>query len=516
MNTAKLLFRGAGLQVVAMVVSLASSFFLAPYVIHSLGDHWYGLWVLIGTFVGFYGLLDFGISSATQRYLADAMPRGDAEELNTIVASSLVMFCGIALLALLVTVGIAFITPLFMTSLRGATIFQEVTLIMGGGFALSLPFYTQFGIFSANLRLDYSSYVRIGHIVLRTALFFLVLGLGYGIVKLALASVASDIVQYATMTWLARRLTPWLKLRRRHFALAKMRELISFGVYSFVAQIAGTIKFRLDNIVIAGYLGLAPVTHFNIATKLNGYFFGALNSLVPAPTSLYARYHGRGELQQIRDKFIILSRIKGTLGMLGIGAVLIFARPFISLWVGEKYLDAFLPLVIIMGGRILSTALSPGVGAMYALAKHRFTAFTNLGEAIANLALSLLLVRYYGIIGVALGTAIPLLATRLTILPIYFCRVMELPIPRLVRSVVPLMVLAVVLQVPLVYAVSRIRIDTYWQIMVWGACYYLPLLAFFYLVMLTREERRLFSEALPAWPLKRKGGRLAYTEESRR
>lgn len=497
MSTAKLLFRGAGLRVLTMVLSVASSFFLAPYVIHSLGDHWYGLWVLVGTFLGFYGLLDFGISSATQRYLAHAMPRNDPEELNTIIAASLAMFCGIGLVAFLVTLGIVGFAPFFVDSQHNLSIFQEVVLIMGTGIAVSFPFYTQFGIFDAHLRLDYSSYISIGKVVARTALFFLFLSWGYGIVTLAILSVSIDLAGYVAMTIMARRLAPWMNLRRHHFAISKARELIGFGIYAFVGTVAGNIKGRLDNIVIAANMGLAPVTHFNIATKLNGYFFGALNAFVPAPTSLYARYFGRGELHQIRNKFLILSRIKTILGILGVGAVLIFARPFIAMWVGSDYLDAFIPLVIITVGRILNITLSPSIGVTYALGKQKFTAFANLGEAVVNLVLSLLLVRWYGIIGVALGTAIPMLVARLTFHPVYVCHIMDMPVSRLIRGVVPVMLLAAAVQLPLAYVMTRITIDTYWQIAAWGAGYYAPILVFFYFVMLTDEERQLFSEALP-------------------
>jgi O-antigen/teichoic acid export membrane protein len=384
-----------------------------------------------------------------------------------------------------------------MHDIRHPTVFRIVILIMGGKFALSLPFYTQFGIFAANLRLDYASYVQIGKILLRTGLFFLVLSLGYGIIVLALMSVGTDLVGYVAMLWLARRLSPWMKLRRRHFAFSKMRELVGFGAYVFLGEIAGTVKFRLDNIIIAGYLGVASVTHFNVATKLNGYFFSALNSIVPAPTSLYARYHGKGEMQQIRDKFLILSRIKTTLGILGIGAVLIFARPFITLWVGKAYLDAVAPLIIIMVGRVANVTLSPSVGVVQALYKQKFTAYLDLGEALVNLALSLLLVRWYGLVGVALGTAIPMLATRMTIKPVYICHIMHLPLLRFLRNLLPIILLAAVVQLPLVYAMTQTSIHAYWQIIVWGTGYYAPILVLFYFVILTHEERRLFAQALP-------------------
>lgn len=498
MSTAKLLFRGAGLQGLTIVVSVASSFFLAPFVIHSLGDRWYGLWVVIGTFISFYGLFDFGISSAVQRYLAAAIPRNDPDELNAIIANSLVMYCGIGLLAFVVTLAIVACAPMLGHNKHDIGVFREVTLLLGTGFAISLPCYTQYGILAASLRYDYSSYLQIGKTTLRTALFFLVLSLGYGIVSLAAVTVLVNVLGYIALILITRAVAPWLKLRRRHFSTAKARELTSFGLYAFIGQIARRMKFEIDNVVIAGILGLGPVTHFNIATKLNGYFFTGMDALVPAPTSLYARYQGHDALRHIRQKYVILSRISTTVGVLGIGAVLIFARPFISLWVGPQYLDAFIPLVIIMACRIPDLTQRASEGALYALDRQKFVAYLNLGEGVANLALSVLLAPRYGITGVALGTAIPLVATRLTILPVYICRAFSLPLRAFLAEVAPIIAVSVVIQLPLVYLVSDTEISSYWQIVMWATGYYIPVFIFVYLVMLTNQERMLFAEAMPS------------------
>src|SRR2546426_10406890 len=47
-------------------------------------------------------------------------------------------------------------------------------------------------------------------------------------------------------------------------------------------------------------------------------------------------------------------------------------------------------------------------------------------EGLANLALSIALVQWYGILGVALGTAIPMALVSLFVLPVYVCRLLKL------------------------------------------------------------------------------------------
>jgi hypothetical protein len=46
-------------------------------------------------------------------------------------------------------------------------------------------------------------------------------------------------------------------------------------------------------------------------------------------------------------------------------------------------------------------------------------------EGVANLVLSILLVRHFGLLGVALGTMIPMALTKLFVQPWYFCRIMQ-------------------------------------------------------------------------------------------
>ncbi len=40
------------------------AFFLTPFVVNSLGSTAYGIWVLLMSLTGYYGLLDLGVSAA--------------------------------------------------------------------------------------------------------------------------------------------------------------------------------------------------------------------------------------------------------------------------------------------------------------------------------------------------------------------------------------------------------------------------------------------------------------------
>ena len=56
-------------------------------------------------------------------------------------------------------------------------------------------------------------------------------------------------------------------------------------------------------------------------------------------------------------------------------------------------------------------------------------------EGVVNVILSVALIRPFGIVGDALGTTIPLLVTSLLFLPLYACRVVQVPVKIFLRQV---------------------------------------------------------------------------------
>src|SRR5208282_2465598 len=59
-----------------LATNLVVGFFLSPFILHHLGDDAFGLWVLVFSLTGYYGLFDFGIRSSIVRYVAQYKATG--------------------------------------------------------------------------------------------------------------------------------------------------------------------------------------------------------------------------------------------------------------------------------------------------------------------------------------------------------------------------------------------------------------------------------------------------------
>ncbi len=54
---------------VGYAINAVVIFFLTPFVLHSLGDTRYGIWILVNGLTGYFGLLNLGLSGGTTQYL---------------------------------------------------------------------------------------------------------------------------------------------------------------------------------------------------------------------------------------------------------------------------------------------------------------------------------------------------------------------------------------------------------------------------------------------------------------
>jgi O-antigen/teichoic acid export membrane protein len=103
-----------------------------------------------------------------------------------------------------------------------------------------------------------------------------------------------------------------------------------------------------------------------------------------------------------------------------IGSILVLdSRLLLRVWVGEEFVSTYSLVLILLVGYVFELAQRPSTTALVALGCHRALGGWTLGEGLANLILSIYWGHKYGLIGVALGTTVPLVLVKLTLQPWY-------------------------------------------------------------------------------------------------
>src|SRR5208283_4036230 len=96
----------------------------------------------------------------------------------------------------------------------------------------------------------------------------------------------------------------------------------------------------------------------------------------------------------------------------------LMGKVFFTLWVGARYAESSTPVLIILSvSQAAAMAQFSSGSILYGLNKHKYLSFLLIIEAVFNLAISVVLAKPLGIVGVALGTAIPDVIVNLFVLP---------------------------------------------------------------------------------------------------
>src|SRR5215831_2659855 len=75
-----------------LAVSVAIGFFLTPAMLRYLGEKRFGIWTLVSSLVGYYGLLDFGVGSAVFRYVPLFHGQGNHHKVSAVISTSMAFY----------------------------------------------------------------------------------------------------------------------------------------------------------------------------------------------------------------------------------------------------------------------------------------------------------------------------------------------------------------------------------------------------------------------------------------
>jgi O-antigen/teichoic acid export membrane protein len=461
-----------------------------PFVIGAIGDRWYGLWILAGSFTGYFGFLDLGLSTANERFISRALGTGDKEEINVIFNTSLFLFILAGALTIVVSAVIALITPWFVSSAEDIRVFRIIILAVGATMTLSFPTRAFEGVLFAHVHFYVMNITDTFKILLRTALLVYYLSRGHGIVMLAAISLGCEVLYNITISTIVIRRFPDLRIGLSYVTRGRIRPLFGYSIYSFISNVADKLKYHLDAFVITAVLGLSLVTHYNIGSRISNYYILFITAATALVIPVFSTFEGLGDYDQIREKFLFFTKMNTILSMFLGGAIVIYGKAFISRWMGTGYLDAYDVLIALMVGSILTTIQITSKSLLYGLSKHRMYAITVIIEGIANLALSLVLVRRYGILGVALGTTIPALVVNLFVLPYYAIRVIRLPLSSYLKVNMGPILLGTAVHVGCWLLVRNYVMNSYSSILLLGGGTSVIFILVNILVLLGRDERK--------------------------
>jgi O-antigen/teichoic acid export membrane protein len=449
------ILRNVGSSWFALAVNVVTGIFLSPYILHRLGDTAFGLWILIFSITGYYGLFDLGIRSSIVRYVAKYSATNEEEELNQLVNTAMFSYSGIGVVAMAITLAAAhYVNSIFHIPADFVSTARWLLLMAGAAVSLGFPLGVFSGILEGLQRFYLLNSVNVSSTLIRALLIVVALRHGGGLLTVAFITVSlplfNGLVNAAAVFRHLR-----LRLGPQYVSRSSLRLIAGYSGTTFLIIVAGRLRFKTDAMVIATFISAAAVTYFTIGSRLVDYATEFVHSMAQIFVPMSSQSDALGELKRLQQIFVAGNRMCA-LAILPVSAILIIlGKSVIEAWMGARYISASYPVLIVLvipSTMMLMQAASSRV--LFGMGKHQTLAKVTLAEGIANLVLSVLLVRKYGIIGDAVGTAIPLYFTVLVFLPYHLCKLLKLRLTSYLRHA---FLLPLLLTIPLVVVLLLLR-----------------------------------------------------------
>ncbi|MGH0034908.1 MAG: polysaccharide biosynthesis C-terminal domain-containing protein [Myxococcota bacterium] len=393
----------------SFLVSAVVGFFLSPFVVHSLGNDAYGAWVLLGSLVGYLGLLDLGVRGAVTRYVANHHAAARHDEAGRLVSAALFLFGLSGLGAVMLTAGFA-TWGLHLFSLPPELEAVAARVVVIGGLNLAVSLVS--GVFGGTVvgvhRFEVVNGVNVGVTLVRSGAIVVGLLAGGGLVTLAGIQLAASLVSGGALAFASRRVYPEMRIGLGRWRREHLRTLVSFGAFASLLQIASLVMYHTDTVMIGALLPVSAVTFFAIALNLIDYARRLVSGISQTMTPMVGALEGAERAERVGATLLTGARLATLVLLPVLVTFVVRGETFIGLWMGEEYArPSGLVLTVLALARWPAAGYQVCTSTLMGLNQHRGLVPAVIVEALANLGLSLALIGPFGITGVALGTLVP-------------------------------------------------------------------------------------------------------------
>jgi O-antigen/teichoic acid export membrane protein len=425
---------------VGFAVNAAVTLALTPFVLHELGTARYGIWILTSSIIGYYGFLDLGFRAGVTQYLTRYLGMGDHVKASECISSAVAVLASLGAVMFGLSLGAAYLAPHVFDLPRGME--REAfwcVLIVGGSTAIQFALNPFTSVFVATQRFDLANVIGVTTRLLTAGGIVIALKTGQGLIGVAAATCTASAVDYVVRWRVARRLVPQIEVSWRRSSVERVREIGAFGAWNSLISVNAFVYQHVPNLLIGSLMPIAAVGHYALATGLARQ----INSvLTPVPQVLYpaaTELHARGDRSGLERLYHDGSRLM-LLVMVSVVLVAgLWAEDFYRLWIGEKYLGGapFQSVALLFQILLISvfTDNSSSIASqiLTGAGRVRTVAMALICGSVLNVTMSLVLIRRYGLAGVAVATVIASVVIDLIAMPLLLQRLLGLSVVSYLR-----------------------------------------------------------------------------------
>lgn len=396
------------------VVQILVFMVLTPYTLEALQPRTYGVWEYIVSATGPLQLLVLGVPMATVRAISASLGKSDPKGANqalgesitlTLVMGTVALVAGLVLYALFPGISAGWnLEPDRIDDARTALLI--ITVHLAAGFCLRLPY----AVFDAHQDFIVRNLIMATGFFVKLGLTVLLLSLRANLTTLAAVQLLVATIEFTLSTTISAKRHAPVRFRPGPLNWAGARSILSFSIFAFLLNMGALLAFRLDALVIGAYMEPEDVTVYGMGNKIFDPFINLLLAIGMVVMPMATELRAKGREVEVGDIFLKWSKVAGALVLMIGGYLMVLGPAFLTWWLpanSDHVLSGRLLQILMLSFFLFLPVRAVALPILMGLGRPKGPALGLVGMGFANLAISLALVRPYGLTGVALGTAIP-------------------------------------------------------------------------------------------------------------
>lgn len=439
MSLGKHLLRGSGANVLDLVIKTVAMFITTPLMLRGLGQDGYGSWLLAMAVVGYFLMIDLGVTFSATRFLAVAVGSGDMHRQGVLLGATRRFFRVAGALIFICTLGAMPLVPWLTEQHHATSQIMLVLAIVGAATALKFSLRASLILLRAHVRYDLLAWASIGRWLCQTPAMCWVLTHDGGLIGAAAVHGTGECLELALQMLAARGFTwPSTGGLTADEAKKTRRELFAYSRSIVLGMIGDSVRQDMNPFLITKLRGLDQVPVYSLGMRLITILQDIVNAIFGGQVlAAFSHLHGANEKERLNSQFLRLTRITSGFSAAAVAGAAWMAEPFLRRWVGDALGPAHMVMLVLAIPYGMHFMQIPAYNLLYTLGKTDWVVKMCFFGGIVSGALSITLGLRWGIHGIVLGTGIEMLLARSVLMPwlVHLCTGIH-PVGYMVRNVI--------------------------------------------------------------------------------
>lgn len=396
------------ISLLSQIITLLCGLVVPGLMISSFGSEAYGATTSITQFLAYIALLEGGIGGVARAALYKPLADKNYYDVSAVVYEIRKFFRIIAFV-FVAYVAILAVSYKAISNLQSLDWLSTAVLVV----VISISTFAQYFIgisYSVLLQADQKTYITqaisLITTVLNTVFIVILVKAHFGLIMVKLVS---------SIVFTFRPILMWIYVRKHYNLVGITKSKCNYlrQKWDALAQhISYFLHSNTDVVVLTVFSNLSLVSVYSVYNMVISNMQNLVTSFSAGMEALFGELYAKGEYKELNKLFSYYETMLSSVSLFFYSVTAVMIVPFVKIYTKEisdaNYIVPLFSFLLVISS-LLFCLRFPYHSMIIAAGKFKETRWAAFGEAFINITLSVVLVKKYGLTGVAVGTAAAIL-----------------------------------------------------------------------------------------------------------